>query len=218
MDFVDGLHTMCGAGDVASRNGLAVHIYCVNQSMRHKCLYNSDGDFLIVPQKGMLRIQTEFGKMTVGPNEVCVIPQGVKFAVEVTEASRGYVLEVFNNHFVLPSLGPIGANGLANARHFQSPVACFEDVDTVEYRVVNKYSGSLFVAQQGHSPFDVVAWCGNYVPFKYDLAKFMTVNTVSYDHAVSQTGWARSTHPSPLGSVHLHGAHLCVGQSRHSHC
>lgn len=151
--------------------------------MKNKSFYSSDGDFLIVPQKGVLNIKTEFGKMTVNPNEICVIQQGIKFAVEICEVSRGYVLEVFDNHFVLPNLGPIGANGLANPKHFLSPVAFYEDISE-NHQVVNKYCGNLFVAEQDHSPFDVVGWHGNYVPYKYDLSKFMVINTVSYDHAV----------------------------------
>ena len=183
-DFVDGLHTICGAGDSSTRNGLAVYIYTANSSMANKCMFNSDGDFLFVPQKGALFIKTEFGKMVVNPNEICVIQQGMKFSIELTEPSRGYVLEVFNNHFVLPNLGPIGANGLANPKHFLSPVAHFEEIEK-PFQVVNKYCGSLFIAKQDHSPFDVVAWYGNYVPYKYNLSKFMVINTVSYDHAVS---------------------------------
>lgn len=182
VDFVDGLQTICGAGDSAARHGMAAHIYTATASMKNRCMHNSDGDFLIVPQKGTLHIRTEFGRMKVQPNEIAVIQQGMKFSIELTEASRGYVLEVFDNHFVLPSLGPIGANGLANPKHFQCPTAFYEDVEG-PFQVVNKYCGSLFVTQQDHSPFDVVAWYGNYTPYKYDLSKFMVINTVSYDHA-----------------------------------
>ncbi|KAK2570765.1 Homogentisate 1 [Acropora cervicornis] len=148
-----------------------------------RCMYNSDGDFLIVPQKGILLITTEFGKIEVKPNEICVIQQGMRFSVEIREPSRGYVLEVFDAHFVLPNLGPIGANGLANPRDFLTPVACFEDREVPSgYTVISKFQGKLFKAVQGHSPFDVVAWHGNYAPYKYDLSKFNVVNTVSFDH------------------------------------
>ena len=163
---------------------MAVHIYVINSSMKDRCLYNSDGDLLIVPQTGKLLINTEFGRMEVMPNQICVIQQGMKFSVEVTKQSRGYVLEVYDNHFVLPSLGPIGANGLANPRDFLTPVARYED-RLCDYQVFNKFMGKLFVAEQKHSPFDVVSWHGNYVPFKYDLANFMVINSVSFDHAVS---------------------------------
>ena len=70
--------------------------------------YTSDGDLLIVPQKGSLKITTEFGKMIVNPNEICVIQRGMRFSVEIKETSRGYVCEVYNGHFELPNLGPIG--------------------------------------------------------------------------------------------------------------
>ncbi|KAF3422275.1 hypothetical protein E2986_05852 [Frieseomelitta varia] len=181
VDFVQGLHTICGAGDCRVRQGIAVHVYLCNASMRDRALYNADGDFLIVPQLGALLITTEFGKIRCEPNEICVIQQGMRFNVAVSGPSRGYILEVFDDHFQLPELGPIGANGLANPRDFQTPVACYEDRET-DYEVVCKYHGKLFAAEQDHSPFDVVAWHGNYVPFKYHLDKFMAVNTVSFDH------------------------------------
>ncbi|XP_054163160.1 homogentisate 1,2-dioxygenase-like [Oppia nitens] len=182
VDFVDGLNTICGAGDTRSRHGMAVHIYAINNSMENKCFYNSDGDLLIVPQIGQLLITTEFGRIQVEPNEICVIQQGIKFSVDITQPSRGYVLEVYDNHFVLPTLGPIGANGLANPHHFLTPTARYEDRECV-YKVINKFNGKLFVAKQSYSPFDVVAWYGNYVPYKYNLANFMVINSVSFDHA-----------------------------------
>jgi len=150
--------------------------------MNYRCLYNSDGDFLIVPQKGTLAIKTEFGKMLVEPEEICVIQQGIKFSIDIEEESRGYILEVYDSHFVLPNLGPIGANGLANPRDFLTPVAVYEDIEIPTYQVVNKFQGQLFVALQEHSPFDVVAWHGNYAPYKYDLRKFVVINSVSVDH------------------------------------
>lgn len=139
-----------------------------------------------MPQKGTLKIITEFGKMTVAPNEIVVIQQGMRFSVQVDEPSRGYVLEVFGQHFVLPDLGPIGANGLANPRDFLTPVAWYEKRE-IRYEIVAKYQGKLFVALQDHSPYDVVAWHGNYVPYKYNLDRFMVINSVSFDHCVSKT-------------------------------
>lgn len=122
--------------------------------------------------------------MYVKPNEFIVVQQGMRFKVEVEGPSRGYILEVFGQHFVLPDLGPIGANGLANARDFLTPVACYEDLE-VNYEIISKYQGKTFVCHQDHSPFDVVAWHGNYVPYKYDLTNFMVINSVSFDHCVS---------------------------------
>lgn len=182
VDFVQGLATVCGAGDAKSRHGIAVYIYACNSSMQDKCFYSSDGDFLIVPQKGSLQITTEFGKMNVDPNEICVIQLGMRFSVTVSEDSRGYVLEVFDGHFELPSLGPIGANGLANPRDFLTPVAHYEDCEVDKYAVISKYHGHLFQATQDHSPYDVVAWHGNYTPYKYNLKNFNVINTVSFDH------------------------------------
>lgn len=183
VDFIQGLQTVCGAGDTRSRHGMAIHVYACNISMKDKAFYNSDGDFLIVPQQGTLYITTEFGKLMVSPNEICVIQQGIRFSVDVCEGSRGYILEVYDNHFVLPNLGPIGANGLANPRDFLTPVAFYEERSSIEFKIISKYQGHLFQASQDHSCFDVVAWHGNYAPFKYNLENFMTINSVTFDHA-----------------------------------
>ncbi|XP_043556917.1 homogentisate 1,2-dioxygenase [Chiloscyllium plagiosum] len=199
VDFVTGLHTLCGAGDVRSRNGLAIHIYACNTSMENKSFYNSDGDFLLVPQKGNLLITTEFGKMLVEPNEICVIQQGMHFSVQVFEETRGYILEIFASHFELPDLGPIGANGLANPRDFKVPVAWYENRKVpTGFTVISKFQGKLFAAQQAFSPFNVVAWHGNYTPYKYNLQDFMVINSVSFDHAdpsIFTVLTAKSTRP-----------------------
>ncbi|XP_018335123.1 homogentisate 1,2-dioxygenase [Agrilus planipennis] len=181
VDFVEGLNTVCGAGDPKLKVGLAIHIYSCNVPMKNRGFYNADGDFLIVPQVGTLKITTEFGRLEIQPNEIVVIQQGMRFNVNVTGPSRGYILEIFGRHFVLPDLGPIGANGLANPRDFLTPVAWYEDRDEI-YEIVSKYQGKLFVCEQDHSPFDVVAWHGNYVPYKYNLENFMVINSVSFDH------------------------------------
>lgn len=183
VDWVESLVTLAGAGDCTTKGGLAVHIYTATKSMDKKAFYNSDGDMLIVAQQGTLTIQTEFGWLEVVPNEIAIIPRGVKMSVKISEFSRGYVLEIFKGHFELPGLGPIGANGLANPRDFYYPTAAFEDLDE-EHALINKYGGQLFSATIGHSPFDVVAWHGNYAPYKYNLERFCCINSVTYDHPV----------------------------------
>lgn len=202
IDFVQGLATVAGVGDACLRSGVAYHVYSCNESMQNKAFYNSDGELLIVPQQGELHIVTEFGHMEVAPNEICVIPRGIRFAVNVTGPSRGYICEVFNGHFSAPSLGPIGANGLANTRDFLTPVAWYEDKDECEFTIVNKFQGEVFAAKQQHSPFDVVAWHGNYVPFKYDLSKFMVINSVSFDHC-DPSIFTVLTCPTPVPGVAL---------------
>ncbi|KAJ1948737.1 hypothetical protein IWQ62_006849, partial [Dispira parvispora] len=186
-DFLQGLRTVAGAGDPATRSGLAIHIYAANVDMGQRAFYSADGDWLLVPQQGTLVIQTELGWMEVRPNEIAVIPRGIRYRVELPDGpSRGYILEVFTGRFELPDLGPIGANGLANPRDFQTPTAAYEELEGArgsgEWQTISKFQGQLFVASQDHSPFDVVAWHGNYVPFKYDLANFCAVNSVTFDH------------------------------------
>lgn len=181
--WLEGLHTVCGAGDPKTRGGIAIHVYSCNASMTAQAHYNADGDYLIVPQQGILQIMTEFGRMTVAPGEICVLGAGMRFSVGVDTPSRGYVLEVYDNHFELPNLGPIGANGLANPRHFLTPVACYEDKDVKDFKIIAKFQNKLFTSLQQHSCFDVVGWTGNYVPYKYDLSLFMVINATAFDHA-----------------------------------
>ncbi|KAI3994872.1 hypothetical protein MKX01_037423 [Papaver californicum] len=182
-DFIDGLYTICGAGSSFLRHGFAIHMYSANKSMENCAFCNADGDFLIVPEKGRLSITTECGKLHVCPGEIVVLPQGFRFSIDLPDGpSRGYVAEVFGTHFQLPDLGPIGANGLAATRDFLVPTAWFEDEVRPGYIIVQKFGGELFTAKQNFSPFNVVAWHGNYVPYKYDLHKFCPFNTVLIDH------------------------------------
>ncbi|KAK9242600.1 Homogentisate 1,2-dioxygenase [Lipomyces tetrasporus] len=183
-DFVSSLRTVCGAGDAQTRNGLAIHLFVATKSMEKTAFYNSDGNFLVLPVIGDMDIKTELGIMRIFPGDIAVIPRGFKFTVMLcqgTEKIAGYVLEVFNGHFVLPELGPIGANCLANARDFKYPVSAFEDIDE-EWTILNKFLGGLYTATQNHSPYDVVGYHGNYSPYKYDLSKFCAVGSVSFDH------------------------------------
>jgi homogentisate 1,2-dioxygenase len=150
--------------------------------MERRVFYNADGEMLIVPQDGTLIFHTEFGRIGVTPGEICVIQRGVKFRVELLEdTARGYICENYGALFRLPDLGPIGANGLANARDFETPVAAYEDVED-DWRIVSKFQGQLWEAETDHSPLDVVAWHGNYAPYKYDLARFNCMNSVTFDH------------------------------------
>lgn len=182
-NFVEGIITIAGNGDSASVRGSAVHLYSANQSMTDSFFYNADGELLIVPRDGRLMLGTEFGTMVVGAGEIAVIPRGIKFKVDLPDSTAdGYILENYGPAFRLPELGPIGANGLANARDFQAPQAAYEDIER-PLKLITKYQGKLFTAALDHSPLDVVAWHGNYYPYKYDLSKFNAVNTVTFDHS-----------------------------------
>jgi homogentisate 1,2-dioxygenase len=181
-DFFDGIITYAGNGDAAIQSGVAIHLYAANRSMEGRFFYNADGELLIVPQQGRVLFHTEFGRIGAAPGEIVVIQRGIKFRVELLDDSaNGYICENYGSLFRLPDLGPIGANGLANARDFQTPHAAFEDRDG-EFHVVAKFQGRLWEAHCDHSPLNVVAWHGNYAPYKYDLARFNCINTVSFDH------------------------------------
>ncbi|HKR64677.1 MAG TPA: homogentisate 1,2-dioxygenase [Thermoanaerobaculia bacterium] len=175
-DFIDGLVTIAG------NDGVGVHIYAANRSMTDRFFYDADGELLLVPERGAITLRTELGVLDVKPGEIAVIPRGAKFAVHLEgDDARGYVCENFGLPFRLPDLGPIGSNGLANPRDFLSPVAAYEDREG-DFTLVAKFDGRLWSAKLDHSPLDVVAWHGNYTPYKYDLARFNTINTVSFDH------------------------------------
>ncbi|HUH83298.1 MAG TPA: homogentisate 1,2-dioxygenase [Stellaceae bacterium] len=181
-DFVDGLITMAGNGDVSARNGVGIHLYLANRPMTARYFANADGEMLVVPQEGRLALHTELGLLELAPGEIALLPRGVKFRVGLPDGSaRGYVCENYGALFRLPELGPLGANGLANARDFLAPTAAFEEHDD-KVEVVTKFEGNLWASEFSHSPLDVVAWHGNYAPCKYDLARFNAMGTVTFDH------------------------------------
>jgi len=181
-DFIDGLTTFATMGDCTEQRGLAMHLYAINQSMEHRYFVNTDGEMLFLPQAGKLLFETELGRLTVEPGEILVIPRGIRLRVILLEATAaGYVCENYGQMFRLPELGPIGANGLANARDFLIPVAAYEET-IGEAELVQKFHGNLWKTTYEHSPLDVVAWHGNYYPYKYRLSRFMAINTVSFDH------------------------------------
>ena len=180
-DWLDGLFTMAGNGG-PSAGGMGVHVYAANKDMDGRYFYNADGELLVVPQQGRLRIATELGVLEVEPQEIALIPRGLRFTVSLPDGeARGYVCENFGAMFKLPDLGPIGSNGLANPRDFLTPVAAYEDRDG-RFELVAKFQGGLWRADIDHSPLDVVAWHGNYAPSKYDLRRFNTIGSISYDH------------------------------------
>jgi len=181
-DFVEGMWTIAGSGAPAAQSGLAVHIYRANRSMNGRYFANADGEMMFVPQQGAILLETELGKLDVRPGEIAVVPRGMKFRVSLDDgAVRGYLCENYGAPFRLPELGPIGSQGLAQKRDFLAPAAAFED-RAGRCELVTKFLGGLWAAELRHSPLDVVAWHGNYVPYKYDLARFMVINTVSFDH------------------------------------
>jgi homogentisate 1,2-dioxygenase len=182
IDFIQGLLTLGGNGSPAAQNGCGIYWYAANRSMQDRFFCDADGELLIVPQLGRLRLQTELGVLELEPLEIAVVPRGLRFRVELAEpAARGYVCENFGAPLRLPELGPIGSNGLARSRDFQTPVAAYEDRDG-DFELVTKFMGSLWSARIGHSPLDVVAWHGTNAPYKYDLRRFNTIGSISYDH------------------------------------
>ena len=181
-DFVDGMHTIAANGDAESQVGIGSLMYLAGRSMDKRAFVNADGEMLVVPQQGRLVITTELGVLEVKPGEIALLPRGMAFKVALPDGlSRGYVCENYGAHFRLPELGPIGSNGLANARDFQAPVAAFE-TEEGGYEIVKKFGGRFWHAPMKQTPFNVVAWHGNLAPVKYDTAHFMVIGSISFDH------------------------------------
>ncbi|OFA06622.1 homogentisate 1,2-dioxygenase [Janthinobacterium sp. HH107] len=181
VDFIDGWQTMAGNGSAEAMSGCAIHVYTANRSMQ-RFFYSADGELLVVPQEGRLAIATELGLIELEPQEIAVIPRGVRFRVTLPDGkARGYVCENFGTAFRLPDMGPIGSNGLANSRDFLTPHAAYEDIEG-DCELVAKFGGHLWRTTLDHSPLDVVAWHGNYAPYKYDLRRFNVIGSISYDH------------------------------------
>lgn len=182
LDFLSGLRTITTCGDNQMQSGIASHVYLANRSMNRKYFYNADGELLIVPQDGAIRVLTECGILEIEPGEICIVPRGMKFRVDLlAEIARGFVCENYGNFFVLPERGPIGANCLANSRDFLSPAAFYED-DDAACELFVKARGAMYRTELKSSPLDVVAWHGNYAPCKYDLRRFSPVGSVLFDH------------------------------------
>lgn len=181
-DFLEGLLTLAGSGSPQAQAGIAVHIYRANRSMGRRVFSNADGELMFVPQRGALRVFTELGLLDAAPGQILVVPRGMKFKVLVEGPVRGYLCENYGQSFRLPELGPIGAQGLAQVRDFEAPLAAFEDRGG-RHELVTKFQGHLWATELEASPLDVLAWHGDYVPYRYDLARFMAVNTVTFDHA-----------------------------------
>jgi len=181
-DFLAGIRTMTTAGDAVGQSGMAAHVYVANVDMVDDHFFNADGELLVVPQEGGVRFMTEMGVMEVMPGEICIIPRGLTFKVELMNGpARGYVCENYGAKFTMPDRGPIGANCLANPRDFKTPVAWYEDKEK-PCRLIVKWCGKFFVTEIDASPLDVVAWHGNYAPYKYDLATFSPVGAILFDH------------------------------------
>jgi homogentisate 1,2-dioxygenase len=185
IEFIDGIVTYAGNSGAPNNSGVGIHIYQCSKSMTDRAFYNADGEMLIVLQQGRMRFATEFGVIDAEPHEIVVIPRGVRFKVKLLgdegALHRGYICENFGALFRLPDLGPIGSNGLANPRDFLTPVAAYEDLDS-PHELIAKFDGALWRADMTHSPLDVVAWHGNYAPYKYDLRRFNTIGSISFDH------------------------------------
>jgi len=182
--LIEGIHTITTAGDVSTHTGASVHLYLITASMEDEYLYNADGEMLFVPQQGRVRFFTEFGIIDTEPGEIAVIPRGVKLRVELLDGpARGYICENYGGSFTLPERGPIGANCLANPRDFLTPVAAYEDRNDIAGSLYVRWGGALWRTEIDHAPLDVVAWHGNYAPYKYDLRRFSPVGPLLFDHA-----------------------------------
>ncbi|MEI2416976.1 homogentisate 1,2-dioxygenase [Orrella sp. JC864] len=182
VDFLEGVRTRAGNGSPDEQAGNGINLYTATRDMQGRYFYDADGELLIVPQEGRLRLATELGVLEVEPQEIAVIPRGVRFRVELPDGrARGYLLENYGAPLCLPELGPIGSNGLANARDFLAPVAAYEDAEG-DFELIAKLGGAFWRARIGHSPLDVVAWHGTHYPYKYDLRRFNAVGSITYDH------------------------------------
>ena len=181
-DFVDGVATLMGNGSPGEQAGMAIHVYAATKSMNDRIFSNADGEMLIVPHVGDIRVCTEYGILELGLGDLAVIPRGTKFRVElVGDRATGFVCENFGLPLRLPELGLIGSNGLANVADFEIPVAAFEE-RSASIELVHKLAGNLWSARMDHSPLDVVAWRGTLYPYKYDLRRFVGLGTVTIDH------------------------------------
>lgn len=203
VDWVDGVQTWAGNGSPDQLNGVAIHLYAASAAMTARHFYNADGELLFVPVEGQLRFVTEMGRIELEPAEIAVIPRGIRFRVELPDDhARGYLLENYGAPLRLPELGPIGSNGLANARDFMTPVAWYEDEEG-EFELIAKFAGRLWRTTMNYSPLNVVAWHGNYAPYKYDLRRFNAIGSISFDHPDPSIFTVLTSPSDTPGSAHV---------------
>jgi len=186
-DFLASLRCLGGAGDALSQRGYRIYTFCVQLSMDRCAFCNADGSVAIFLHKGSLKIQTELGWLQLEVGEVLIVPRGISFRVlnsDSADPGQGMMLEVFDGLFVLPDQGMIGTSGLASSRDFRIPVAAYDktEVESRTFIIYHKFGGVFHIREFKYSVFDVVAWRGTYTPYKYNLANFCAVNTVTYDH------------------------------------
>lgn len=180
--WLTGMRTMTSAGDVHTQVGMATHVYLVTESMQDEYFYSADSEMLVIPQEGRLRFATELGIIDIAPQEIAILPRGLVYRVELLDGpARGFVCENYGQKFELPGRGPIGANCMANPRDFKAPVAAFEDRE-VPSTVTVKWCGQFHTTKIDQSPLDVVAWHGNYAPYKYDLKTYCPIGAILFDH------------------------------------
>lgn len=181
-DFIDGITSIAGNGGPATQHGISIHIFACNDERSDRFFFNSDAEMVVVAERNRVRFLTELGVVEIEPGFIAVIPRGLKFRVELPDGdARGYICENYGSLFRLPDLGPIGSNGLANTRDFETPIAWFEDREG-DFELIQKFDGNFWRSELGHSPLDVVAWHGNHAPYRYDLRRFNTIGSISYDH------------------------------------
>lgn len=167
---------------IASTSLSHTYLYHCTQSMEDRYIINHDGEFLFIPYSGGLVLHTEMGKLEIKVGMIAVIPRGISFKVTLMDSdAAGYLCEHGGLPLRLPELGNMGANGLANPRHFFYPTAAVESSPGPK-ECISKYLGQLWVTESPYSPLNVVAWQGNYAPYGYDLSLFNTIQTVSFDH------------------------------------
>ncbi|KAK2685755.1 hypothetical protein QWA68_015841 [Fusarium oxysporum] len=184
VDWVCGLKLVSGAGDPTVKSGLGIYIFAAGRDIdKNTAMYLSDGEILVVAQHGVLDIRTELRRLLIRPNEIAIIPHGIRYRVTLPEGPiRGYILKLYQGHFTLPELGRIRSDYLANPRDFQIPTADFNKDTTSTWTILNKFNNKIFVTQQNHMPFNVVAWHGKFYPYKYDLGRFSVISSISFDH------------------------------------
>ncbi len=164
------------------QDGCAIYLYTATASMKDQFFINHDAEMLFIPQEGELIFKTEFGRLNIKPGDIAVLPRGVCFQVELlNDKARGYWVENYGQVFTLLSRGVIGANGTTEELDFRIPVAWYEE-RSGDFTMLRKFNGHVWEHAISHSPLDVVAWCGTYYPYQYDLSLFKPMFTASIDH------------------------------------
>jgi len=201
--WLAGITTVVTNGNAHLHVGGAIHTYGFGASTELAPVFvNTDAEMLFVPQLGRVELQTELGPLAVEPGHIGVVPRGIKVRVSTAaKLASGWLHENYGQAFTLPDPGITGPNTSALARDFVYPSA--QPEDDAPTAIIVKTGGRFLATSIDRTPLDVVAWRGNYAPYRYDLRQFSPLGAVLFDHPDPSLGTVLTSPSDLVGTANV---------------